>query len=120
MAKWAHSKEVRERAVAAYESRDVSRAEIARIFGISESSLVRWQQQLKARGTLDPLPHRSGNKPRVDEKGAVVVRAIVAEKPDVTLDEAVIFFVERTNTPCSRASMGRAFQRLSLTRKKSP
>ena len=90
----------------------------SRVFGVTERTLYRWQQVLRERGSLAPLPHKSGNKPRVDAEGAVVVRAILAEEPDATIRETAMYFRERTDKPCSRSAMVRALHRLGITRKK--
>ena len=118
MRPYAHSIELRKRAVAAYESENKSATEIARLFGVGERSLHRWRVQLRDTGALAPRPHQSGNKARVDEEDARVVHEIVRDQPDASIEELAIFFVERTLKPCSRSAMGRALLRLGLTQKK--
>ncbi len=115
---WAYSVELRERALAALDAK-MPVKEVSRLFGVGVTALYDWRRIQRHRGSLAPLPHQSGNKARVDEEGAAVVRAIVAETPDATDREIAMYFVERTDRPCSRASMQRALARLNITRKKS-
>ena len=118
MRNWAHPIAVRERAVAAMDDGEMTVEQVARVFRVGVRTLYDWKELLRERGSLSPRAHRSGNKARVDERGAVVVREILAQEPDSTIEETAIYFVERTNTPCSRSAMGRALQRMGLTRKK--
>ena len=119
MKNWAHSTDLRERAVGALAG-GMHVDEVARLFRVSRRSVYRWRAQMLESGTLEAKAHRSGNKPRVDAQGEAVVLAILDERPDVTLREATIYFIERTDKPCSRSSMGRAMARMRITRKKSP
>jgi transposase len=119
MRPWAYPVELRERAVAACDRNDISVEEVAELFGIKRRTLYYWLARRREHKTLEPLAHGGGNPARVDAEGALVVRAIIAEEPDATAEEAAIYFVERTDNPCSRSSMVRAFKRLGITRKKS-
>ena len=105
--------------MAAIEDGVLTVAEVGELFGVGERTLFEWKRIQRVRGSLAPLPHRSGNKPRVDKDGAKVVRQIFAEQPDATVAEAAVYFVERTSQPCSASAMVRALARLGLTRKKN-
>ena len=118
MKNWSHPLEVRQRAVAAIERGENTVAEVARIFGVAERALYAWRRRLRETGTPAALPHRSGNPPRLDEEGLQLVREMIASEPDVTLEELVRYFGERTHKSCSRSAMGRAVVKLGLTRKK--
>jgi transposase len=115
---WAYPVELRERAVAACERLTV--AEVARLFSIGERTLYEWRALKRGTESLEPLPHRSGNPPRVDAAGAEIVRQIIAEDPDATIAETRMYFVDRSAKSCSESSMARALLRLGLTRKKNP
>jgi len=120
MRPWAHSIEIRERAMAALDKGELGVAEVAELFGVGSRTIYEWRRVRRERGSLQPLAHKSGNKPRVDEEGTIVVREILASEPDLTISEATVYFVERTARQCSPSSMGRALRRLGITRKKSP
>lgn len=110
----AYSVDLRERSLAAMAS-GRSVAEVARIFGVSRSSLHRWRLQLAQTGSVIP-GHSSGRRRRLSTEQEQMVAAQVAATPDATLDEL------RAASPVaiSRATMGRTVQRLGLTRKKRP
>jgi transposase len=118
MRNWAHPIEIRERAVAAVDSGQLTVAEAAALFQVGERTLYEWKRIRRERGSLTPLAHQSGNKPRVDEKGAEVVRQILADDPDATIEQTAVHFVRQMSKPCSPSSMGRALARIGLTRKK--
>ncbi len=105
--------------MAALDSGKYSIEEVAELFGVGTRSLYRWRALRKERGTLSPLPHKSGNLPRVDAQGAQVVRQILDEEPDLTIPQTMVYFIERTDRSCSVSAMGRAIRKLGLTRKKS-
>ena len=118
MRPWAYPIELRERAVAAYERGNVSEAEIAALFGIGEASLRRWRQRKRDKGSVAAGARASGPELRVGPKHESIVRKLVAEYPDAFVEDLAIRFVEETQRPCSRSAMGRALDRLGLTRKK--
>jgi transposase len=78
--------DLRERVVAAVDG-GMSRRQAAVHFGVSPSSAIRWVDQQRKQGSLAPKPqggdHRSG---RI-EAHADFILALVAERPDITLDE---------------------------------
>ena len=58
-----YSLDLRERIAAAVDNHDGSIREIARIFRVSTSFIVRLLQRRRATGTLDPKPHGGGTPP---------------------------------------------------------
>jgi transposase len=113
-----HSIEVRKRAVAAYDAGNLSEAQIASLFGVGESTLRRWRRQLRETGSLQ-RGHFGNNPPRVRPEDEALVRRLVREQPDRTVDELVFVFVTETGRSCSESSMKRALARLGISRKKS-
>ena len=96
-----------------------SQAEAARTFGVSLSSIARWQAQQAATGELGPKP-RSGRPPRMGADQAAALEAQVAATPDATLAEHCAQWAVQHGVMVSAATMCRALQRLGLTLKKSP
>ena len=110
----AYSVDLRERSLQAMAS-GWSVTEVGRIFGVSRSSLHRWQRQARHTGSI--VPGRStGRRRRLTPDLEQAVAQHVAATPDATLDELCAASPERV----SRATMGRTVQRLGLTRKKRP
>ena len=114
-----HPINVRERAVAAYESGKGSYQEIADIFGVGIASLVRWRKRFVEDGTVAPVPRGGGNPARVRQEDEKLVRKIVGAHNDWLVEEIAVAFVEETGRACSASSMSRALRKLGLTRKKS-
>jgi hypothetical protein len=73
---------LRERAVAAVE-RGMSRAEAARQFQVSHSSVIRWTKRKAETGSPAAMP-MGGKKPFRLAGEDAWIRARVAEKPDIT------------------------------------
>jgi hypothetical protein len=59
----------------------------AKRFRVSEYFVYRLKQRYKEAGTLAPKPHGGGHGPLVDEGGGEFIRGVLAEAPDLTLNE---------------------------------
>jgi transposase len=81
------SVDLRERIVAAYDAGDVTRAEVAQRFRVSEAMVKKLLQQRRRCGDIRPQHHRCGRKPRITPEHRKRLRELVAEKPDRTLAE---------------------------------
>lgn len=114
-----YSIDLREAAVLAYDAGELTEPEVAKLFGVGEASLRRWRRRKRDLGSVAPAPRGGGTPLRVLPRDEPIVRAIVAEQADRTIEEIAVLFVQRTMRSCSYATMGRALRRLDLTRKKS-
>jgi transposase len=108
-----YSHDLRERIVAAVDRGEHSLRELAHLFSVSLSCIVRLLQRRRT-GTIDPKPHAGGRTPRLDAAALQRLRALVAEHPDATLAELRALL----EIPCHIATIGRALARLGITRKK--
>src|SRR5262245_12119043 len=79
-----YSTDLRERAVEAVES-GASRREIAEIFKVGVSSVVRWCQRWSETGSAAPKP--SGGSVSPLEEHSDWILALIAKQPDLTLEE---------------------------------
>ena len=112
----AYSVDLRERSLQALAS-GLSATEVARLFGVSRSSLSRWRAQQRTTGTL--APGRSPGRPRAipaEQERALVAQ--VAAVPDATLAEHCAQWATSQGVPVSPPTMGRTLQRLGLPLKK--
>ena len=110
--------QVRQRAVAAYESGSASFDVVAERFAISRRSLQRWVERQRDDGTVDPRPPGGGNFSPVDMK---VLRALIEARPDATSYELTAEYNRRVRKPLRvhRSSIVRALQRGGYVFKKS-
>jgi transposase len=59
----------------------------AKRFWVSEYFIYRLKRRYKEVGTLAPKPHGGGHGPLVDKAGGGFIREVLAEAPDLTLNE---------------------------------
>ncbi|MBV8555287.1 MAG: IS630 family transposase, partial [Planctomycetaceae bacterium] len=109
-----YSMDLRQRVAAAIDHGDGSFRQVARRFRVSLSSLARLLRRRRQAGTLEPKPHGGGHPPALDHEGEERLRELVRQHPDATLDE----LRQQLGVPCSRSALGRALEKLKLTRKK--
>lgn len=114
----AYSMDLRERAVAAARRGDLTRAEVAQQYDISEATLYGWLRRWNDEGTLEPRPHGGGRQPSLDEAGMRQLRQLVEAQNDRTLEEYIALVEEKTGVRMSTSAMDRALQKLGLPRKK--
>src|ERR1700704_467234 len=110
----AYSNDLRERIVAAVERSEQSIRQIARLFSVSLSCVVRLLQRQRRTGSAQPQPH-GGVPPRKLEAAAEArLLELVRAQPDATLAE----LRERRGVRCSLMTIARALKRRRITRKK--
>jgi transposase len=113
-----YSTDLRKRAVSAALKEEITRAEVARQFDISEATLYTWLRRWKADATLEPLPHAGGPQPSLDEEAMKQLADMVEQENDRTIDEYRTAVEERLGVAVSRSALHRALQKLKLPRKK--
>lgn len=110
-----YSQDLRERVVLAVEAGATRQAAGDR-FGVSDSSAIRWVQRWRAEGDF-AAKRRGGSSSPLEEHAAVLL-ALVAEQPDLTLDEWCVVLRERAIVT-SRVSVWRFFERHQVSYKKN-
>jgi transposase len=110
----AYSTDLRRRVIEAVET-GASRREAAELFGIDPSSAIRWLQCWNDTGRCAPKPHRGSVSPL--EEFAEEILALLAEQPDLTLEETVVE-LGRRRILTSKSAVSRFFQRHEITFKK--
>lgn len=111
--------ELRTRIVESYENGEGSIREIAERFKVSPGTVQSYRELKRTTGRLDPRPVSGGTKPILGEKELEKVRQVVEQYPDATTDELADEVARRRIGAVSRPTMGRALQRLDITRKKN-
>jgi transposase len=110
----AYSNDLRERLVAAVERGDYPLRQLAPLFSVSLSFLVRLLQRHRRTGSVQPEPHGGGPPPKLDAAAQARLPALVQDQPDATLAE----LRARLGVRCSLMTIARALKRHRITRKK--
>lgn len=110
-----YSQDLRVRVLHALEAASRKREEIAHQFQISPATLYNWQKQKKQEGRTTAKPHAGGKRCQFD---LPVLRALVAEQNDRTLEELATAYQQETAQTISRASVDRLLKKARITRKK--
>src|ERR671923_1207591 len=114
----AYSMDIRERVIENLDQESMRKT--AKRFRVSEYFVYRLKQRYKDAGTVAPKPHGGGHGPIVDEGGGEFIRGVLAEAPELTLNELGERYEGRFGRAVSKSSMDRALRRLKVTRKKKP
>ncbi len=109
----AYSNDLRERIVAAVERGEHSLRQLAHLFAVSRSCIVRLLQRKRQTGSVQPKPQPGASR-KLDPAAEARLLALVREQPDATLAERR----ERLGVPGSVMTIARALQRHHITRKK--
>jgi transposase len=97
----AYSEDLRKKIVTALEQRGMSKAEAARIFSVSLSSVKRYARSARQGESL--TPKKSPGRPRiVDEKAQVLLEEDVKEHPSATISQRRRFLEHITGTDPKR------------------
>jgi transposase len=110
------SLELRGRVVEAVES-GASRREAAEWFDVSPSSAIKWMQRRQETGSIAPKP--SGGSLSPLEVHTDFLLALIADQPDLTLDE-IVAAMRKRRVAGSRSAVWRFFERHNISFKKKP
>jgi transposase len=111
----AYSMEFRKAVAKAYDECESS-IEVAEMFDCSASWVRRLIQRRRLSDSLEPLPQRRPDSRKVREPELERLRALIRDKPDMTLAELAAALGNAVSVP----TVWRATRKLGLTLKKSP
>jgi transposase len=112
----AYSEDLRKKIVTALEQRGMSKAEAARTFSVSLSSVKRYARSARQGGSL--TPKKSPGRPRkVDEKAQVLLEKDVEERPGATIGQRRRFLEHITATTLSNSTVRRLMKRMGFSQK---
>jgi transposase len=109
-----YSDDLRERVIEAVEA-GASRREAAESFNLCPSFAVKWLQRWRDTGSAKAKPTGGSRSPL--EEHAKALLALVAQQPDLTLDE-IVATMRKRRIPGSRTAVWRFFARQDFTFKK--
>jgi len=110
----AYSNDLRMRIVAAIERDVYSQREIADLFEVDLSTVVRLLQRYRRTGSVRPKPHAGVPARKLDVQAEARLRELVRQQPDATLAE----LRDRLGIACCLMTIANALQRLKISRKK--
>ena len=111
----AYSEDLRKKIVSAIE-RGMSKAQAARLFSVSLSSVKRYSRTATQGGSLEP--RSSPGRPRkADEKARLLLRKDVEERPAATVSQRRRFLEHITGTDLSDSTVRRLMKRMGFSQK---
>jgi transposase len=111
----AYSEDLRKKIVAAIE-RGMPKAQAARLFDVSLSSVKRYSRTARGGGSLEP--RKSTGRPRkVNESAQILLKEDVKERPAATIGRRRRFLEHVTGTQLSDSTVRRLMKRLGFSQK---
>ena len=112
------STDLRTRVIAAYEAKEGGYGTLGERFDIDPSTVRRWVKRKKKTGNVDPIVARGSVPLLISADELPKILKMVEEKSDLTADELVTGWREKSGASVSRSTMVRALKRLGLSFKK--
>ncbi|MDF2701275.1 MAG: transposase [Rubrobacteraceae bacterium] len=111
-----YSEDLRQRIVSSVEG-GMSKAQAARTFSVSLSSVKRYADKASRGESLTPKK-TPGSAPKLDDKAMKLLEEDLKERPFATLRDRCDYMEVMTGLSVSRSTMCRAIARIGPTRKK--
>ena len=111
----AYSEDLRKKIVAAIE-RGMPKAQAARLFDVSLSSVKRYSRTARQGGSLEPRKS-SGRPHKIGEKAQLLLEQDVEERPSATISQRRRFLEHITGTTLSDSTLRRLMKRLGFSQK---
>lgn len=112
------STDLRRRLVSAVEGGMTRRAAAER-FGVAPSTAIKWVQQWRRAGHVDPRPQGGDKRSHRIEAHAEEILALVDERPDLTLAEIAAHLERAHGLRVALSTVWRFFERHAVTLKKN-
>ena len=111
----AYSEDLRKKIVSAIE-RGMPKAQAARLFDVSLSSVKRYSRTAREGGSLEP--RKSPGRPhKIGEKGQLLLEKDVEERPSATISQRRRFLEHITGTTLSDSTVRRLMKRMGFSQK---
>jgi transposase len=110
-----YSNDLRERIIAAIDRQEHSLHQIAQLFSVSLSFVVRLLQRRRATGSVQAKSHAGGPKPKLDAAAVQRLLELVRQHPNATLRE----LRDWLGISCHLSTIARVLYRHRITRKKT-
>ena len=113
-----YSSDLRQKVVDAYENNEGSIRQLAQRFKVSPKFVHDLIKCYRQEGTIQPKPHAGGPAPTLQDEHLNVLKELVEQDNDATLNELAKRLFERTQILVSTSTIDRGLTKLNLTRKK--
>lgn len=100
-------------------NKEGSYRKLAKSFNVSLSFIQKLIGRYLDTGTLKPLPHESNNPVKIKGEYYQILRKLILENNDATLEELCIKMEQKTKLKVSRSAMSRTLAKLQITREKT-
>ena len=111
-----YSRELREKIVNTYLQREESVRQIAKRFQVSASFVQKLIKKYRQTGTVDSEPHRGGKPPKLNPEQIDLVKELIEQHSDATLQELCNMLESQSGIRISRSTMSRITQKLRLNK----
>jgi transposase len=111
----AYSEDLRKKIVAAVE-RGMTKAQAARLFDVSLSSVKRYARSVRQGDSLTPKKS-PGRPPKANEKARALLEKDVEERPSATIGQRRRFLEHITGTHMSDSTVRRLMKRMGFSQK---
>jgi len=113
----AYSEDLRKKIVEAVERSGMKKSEVARLLGVSLSSVKRYLRKFRQGRSLSPRK-APGKRPKVDERARRLLEADLKKRPFAKLQQRCDYLEALTALRVSRSTLCRTLKRMGFTRKK--
>jgi len=115
----AYDTDLRQKIINAFRNREGSYRKLAKRFHVSLSFVQRLIGRYLDTGSIERLPHKSGNPAKIKDEHYPILQKLVEENNDATLEELCLKMEQETNIKISCSGMWKTLEKLQLTRKKN-
>ena len=112
-----YSNDFREKIVLASQNQEGSMNQLAKRFNVSVNFISTRLKRFRQTGQVDPKPHGGGRKPSIDAEGQNLIRKLIEDQPDLTLEEIGCEYNKHFE-PVARSTIDRTLNKMKITRKK--
>lgn len=113
-----YSTDLRKRVLDAYGRREGSLRELADQFEIATRTIENWLVLQRTTGSVEPRAHSGGARARMTPRRLGILRRLVEDDPDATLQQLASRFARATRWHVHPSTISRALRDLGLPRKK--
>lgn len=113
-----YSLDFRKKIIIAYETESLSQRKLAARFNVALSFIQKLLKQYRETGSIAPKVRTKQTPPKLNDEQLSVLRRLVEERNDATLEELRGLLISEIGISVSRSTVDRMLKKLGLTLKK--